>query len=97
MGECYAIMPPFQTGLTDGPGARAGTDRQQSALVERSGKWWDVEPTTHNRGPDVSAMTLEWVNHTEDALFSVYTRDGSDLLRAILRGVWSGCAQIPLP
>ena len=56
----------------------------RGALVGKAGKWWEVEPTEQKRGLDISAMTLEWVNHSEDAIFSVYTRDGSDLLRAIL-------------
>lgn len=65
--------------------AGKATERAQSdargALVDRGGKWWEVEPPEQRqRGLDISALTLEWVNHTEDALFKVYSRDVPDLL-----------------
>jgi DNA-directed RNA polymerase specialized sigma24 family protein len=62
------------------PGADGPQSDARGALVERGGKWWDVAPAEKKQGLDISAMTLEWVNHTEDALFKVYTREERYLL-----------------
>jgi len=42
------------------------------------GKWWD--DSIERPQLDLSHMNLEWVNHTQDALFSVYSRDERYLL-----------------
>ena len=42
-----------------------------------------MNATPQRRALDLSRMTLEWVNHTDDQLFSAYSRDERYLLYLI--------------
>ena len=42
----------------------------RGALVDRDGQWWENGGSQDKPGIDLSQMNLEWVQHTEDALFA---------------------------